>query len=59
MRGRHSFHAYMKRKVELMGKRDRSRASSGEKGPKATREVSKWRGKVKKSEKSTTLTLFN
>ena len=44
--GRFSFHAYMKRKVKLMGKRDTSRGNRGEKGSRATREVSKWREKV-------------
>ena len=32
--GRYSFHAYMKRKVKLMGKRDTSRGNRGEKGAK-------------------------
>ena len=52
--GRHSFHAYMKRKVKLIGKRNTSntsRGNRGEKGSRAAREVSKWR---EKSEKSTT-----
>ena len=35
--GRHSFHAYMKRKVKLMGKRDTDGGSRGEKGRGATR----------------------
>ena len=39
--GRHGFHAYMKGKAELVGKRDKSRRNRGGKGSRTTR-VSKW-----------------